>query len=92
VCLQAEPPLRMVETVAQGERGVLTHGRTIHGLQVEALEVKILEEVRRRGLVAGAACTRVGSPSSPNRLRNLYQSKGGASEEAQRRDRSVCGK
>src|SRR5438105_12567591 len=36
----------MVETVAQGERGVLAHGRAIHWLQVEALEVKIFEEVR----------------------------------------------
>src|SRR5436190_16881253 len=36
----------MVETVAQGECGVLAHGWAIHWLQVEALEVKIFEEVR----------------------------------------------
>src|SRR5919204_1369959 len=51
VCLQAEPPLRMVEAVAQGKRGVLTHRRAIHGLQVEALEVKIFEEVRHGTLL-----------------------------------------
>src|SRR5947209_2071069 len=37
----------MVETVAQGALRVLAHGRAIHGLQVEALEVKIFEEVRQ---------------------------------------------
>ena len=42
----------MVETVAQGERGVLTHGRAIHWLQVEAALEGFCELVEASDLVS----------------------------------------
>src|SRR5712664_1414929 len=41
VGLQAEPPLRMAQTIVDRARGVLDHIRSVHRLQREALEGKI---------------------------------------------------
>src|SRR6185312_14386438 len=47
VCLQAEPPPRMVEAIADRACGILGDIRTVHRLQREALEGEIGESFRR---------------------------------------------
>src|SRR5450759_1926859 len=51
VRLQAEPPLRMAQTVIDRARGVLDHVRSVHRLQREPFEIKIGESLRRRVLL-----------------------------------------
>src|SRR5690348_11257956 len=46
VCLQAEPPPRMVEAIADRACGILGDIRTVHRLQREALEGEIGEAFR----------------------------------------------
>src|SRR3984957_11493472 len=48
VCLQAEPPLRMAQTIIDRARGVLDDVRAVHRLQREALEGEIDKGFGRR--------------------------------------------
>src|SRR5215469_2398781 len=51
VRLQAEPPLRMLQAIAQGEFGVFLAARAIHRLQEEVLKVQVLEALRLRAFL-----------------------------------------
>jgi hypothetical protein len=43
VCLEAETPARVFQTVANSKCGVPRHIRPVHGLKVEVLKVPVFE-------------------------------------------------